>query len=86
MAKQYDVSIKHLLEPYAADWVAQFGITNAPVEPIDADLSTVSAQADKLFRVLEPDPWVLHLEIQAGPDRHLDTRTLRYNVLGHERT
>jgi predicted transposase YdaD len=51
------------------------------VEVIDADVSTVTAAADKVLRVHDPDPRLVHLELQAGRDVHLPQRTLRYNVL-----
>ena len=54
---------------------------SAPVTVIDADVSTVTAAADKVLRVDEPEPWVLHLEFQASYDAALSQRILRYNVL-----
>ncbi|MCS6861011.1 MAG: hypothetical protein NZT92_11910 [Abditibacteriales bacterium] len=38
------------------------GVQAAEVEVIDADLSTVTAAADKLIRVLSPAPWLVNLE------------------------
>jgi hypothetical protein len=35
---------------------------------IDADLATVSGAADKVLRVGEQSPWLLHLEFQSGHD------------------
>jgi hypothetical protein len=54
------------------------------VDLIDADLSTVTTQADKIIRVLDPEPWLLHLDLQAGRDPHVDRRALEYNVLAHD--
>ncbi|MCY2966008.1 MAG: hypothetical protein NT069_20650 [Planctomycetota bacterium] len=81
MSKPYDAILKHLPEDYPQDW-AQFVGVNGPVSVIDADISTVTAAAaDKVLRVDEPDPWILHLEFQAGHDATLSRRLLNYNVL-----
>jgi hypothetical protein len=48
---------------------------------VDADVSTITAQADKVLRVGGPSPWLLHLELQASRDLVLPRRLLRYNVL-----
>jgi predicted transposase YdaD len=86
MAKQFDAALKHLLEKYAADWLAylmpQFGMDQSwPVEIVDANLSTITTEADKVLRVKAPQPWLLHLEMQASKDRQLVNRLLQYNVL-----
>ncbi|HEX6985712.1 MAG TPA: hypothetical protein VF170_10055, partial [Planctomycetaceae bacterium] len=52
-----------------------------PVELIDADLATVTAEADKVFRIGEPEPWLLHLELQSGYDPTLPDRMLLYSTL-----
>jgi hypothetical protein len=48
----FDTTLKQLVDLYAADW-ADFlrpvlGPPAGPVAPLDADLSTVSTQADKV--------------------------------------
>lgn len=69
MAKTYDAVLKHLVEAYPAAWLKSLGFpTTAPVRVIDADVSTVTAAADKVFWVEETPPWLMHLELQAGPD------------------
>lgn len=81
MAKPFDATLKELVEAYPRDWIAQLGLSSAgPLEIIDADLSTVTAQADRLIRLQEPEPWLLHLELQARRDPHLARRVLKYNV------
>src|SRR5262249_21396032 len=71
---------------YPQDWMAHLGLPRAvPVEVIDADLSAVTAGADKVLRVLDPTPWLLHLEFQASRDDGLIHRTLKYNVLLEDR-
>ena len=69
MPKPFDATLKDLVEAYPRDWLAQLDLsTPVPVAVIDADLSTVTAQADKVLRVDEPSPWLLHLELQASRD------------------
>ncbi|MGH7128033.1 MAG: hypothetical protein ACREIV_05660, partial [Planctomycetaceae bacterium] len=70
------------LETWPADWLRLIGVTVlGAVEIIDADLSTITAEADKVFRLSEPEPWLLHLEAQSGYDASLPDRMLLYNVL-----
>jgi predicted transposase YdaD len=81
MPKPYDASTKHLLETRPEDWLEYLGLPRGAVELINADLSTVTAAADKVMRVLGPPSWLAHVEPQAGPDPELDARVLEYNVL-----
>ena len=82
MAQPFDVTLKHLLEAHPADCLRLVDLpTNAPIDVIDADLATVSAEADKVFRVGEPWPWLMHFELQVSYDAELPQRMLRYNVL-----
>ena len=82
MSKPFDATLKHLPEVYPQHWARLVGVpVSAPVAVIDADVSTVTAAADKVLRVDEPDPWLLHLEFQASYDAALSQRLLRYNVL-----
>jgi predicted transposase YdaD len=86
MAKPFDATLKELVETYPHDWLAQLGLpSDQPVEVIDADLSTITTQADKLLRLQEPTPSLLHLELQASRDPRLARRILKYNVLAHDR-
>lgn len=86
MARPFDAALKELIGAYPRDWVEQLGFRPAgEVRVVEAELSTVSAEADKLLLVEEPTPWLLHLELQSGADGSLDERMLRYNVLIRER-
>jgi predicted transposase YdaD len=86
MAKPFDATLKDLVESYPRDWLALLdGSAASPVTVIDADLSTITTQADKILRVDDPEPWLLHIDLQAGWEAHLDRRTLKYNVLAHDR-
>jgi hypothetical protein len=86
VSKPYDATIKDLLETAPADWLRFLGRPDpGPVHLIDADLSTVTTQADKLFHVGEASPWLLHLEFQASRDVWLPQRMRKYNALAAER-
>lgn len=82
MPHQFDASTKFLIQERLADWLPLCGrSTSARVEIIDADLATVTAAADRVLRVREDPPWLLHLELQAGRDAGLAARLLMYNAL-----
>jgi predicted transposase YdaD len=86
VAKPFDATLKDLVEKYPGDWLVPMGLSAiGPVTVIDADLSTITTQADKIIRVDDPEPWLMHLDLQAGYDPHLDRRSLKYNVLAHDR-
>jgi predicted transposase YdaD len=90
VAKTFDATLKQLVDAFAADWLTFLGPRlglppGTGFEPIDADLSTVSPQADKLFRLTAPATGLIHLELQTGPDAELPDRLLVYNVLAHHR-
>ena len=84
MSKPYDATTKDLLTEWPRDLLAFLGLPAAAdyeVEAIDADISTVTAAADKILRIGGPEPSLAHIEAQSGPDTTLDERTLHYNVL-----
>ncbi|HSZ55955.1 MAG TPA: hypothetical protein VK797_09855, partial [Tepidisphaeraceae bacterium] len=82
VAKRFDAAIKHLVEAHPADWLALAGLPIAgTIEVIDADLSSVSPAADKVIKVMAPEPYVAHLEFQSGAGAGFDGRMLLYNVL-----
>src|SRR6266568_2915879 len=75
MAQPFDITLKHLLESHPADCLRLVGLpTVSPIEVIDADLATVIAEADKVFRVKDQLPWLMHFELQASYDRDLPQR------------
>jgi predicted transposase YdaD len=82
VAQPFDITLKHLLEAHPADCLRLVGLsTAAPIDVIDADLATVIAEADKVFRVNDRVPWLMHFELQASYDADLPQPMLRYNVL-----
>lgn len=81
-AKPYDATLKHLVESRPAEWLGYLGLPlGTRIGAVDADLSSVTAAADKVLRVDGPDPYIAHLEFQSGIDTELDRRMLLYNVL-----
>lgn len=83
MTKPYDATTKDLIEADPAGWVTYLGhpVSPSAVRLVDDDLSTVTTGADKVIRVTNPHPWLLHLEIQTVADAQMARRLLRYNAM-----
>ena len=82
MVKRFDPTLKSLVEDHPLDWLMFSGrTTQAAVEVVESDVATVSGAADKVLRVHDPIPWLLHLELQAGYDADLVERLQWYNTL-----
>jgi predicted transposase YdaD len=82
--KRFDPTGRKLIEMGPPDWVAWLG--NPVPDPggvlaIDSNISTVTAEADKILWVAEPEPWIQHVELQAGRDVKLADRLHRYSTL-----
>lgn len=92
----FDASLKYLLDHFPDAWLRLVGLAEGSAEAIsgevaaieirDSDLSTVSAQADKVFRINQAEPWNLHIEVQSGYAAGLPDRVLLYNILLGHRT
>ena len=52
---------------------------------VDANVSTITAEADKVIRGGGAVPWVAHIELQASRDARLGSRLFRYNALLDDR-
>ena len=86
MSKPYDASTRFLLESFPGAWPDYLGTARGwPIGVINADLSTVTSEADKVFRVEAPEPWLLHVELQSGYEADLPRRLVRYDVLLDDR-
>jgi hypothetical protein len=48
---------------------------------IDSNLSTVTAEADKVLWIDDPEPWIEHIEFQASRDVRLEDRAHLYSTL-----
>jgi hypothetical protein len=82
MPHPFDASTKYLVQTRLADWLPLVGpATSARVEVIDADLATVTAAADRVLRVHDDPPWLLHLELQSSRDPDLSANLHLYNAL-----
>jgi predicted transposase YdaD len=83
MRKPFDATMRKLIEMSPAAWLQflRVMITDpGRVRVIDSNLSTVTAEADKVLWVDEPEPWIEHVELQAGRDVGLADRVHYYNT------
>lgn len=82
MTKPFDSTLKELEErhprPFLSLWL---GRPIPRVQVINADLSTITAEADKLFRVEDPRPWIIHNEFESSYKSDAPLKGLRYSVL-----
>ena len=84
MSKPYDATTRYLFEMGPPDWVAYLG---SPIDDprlarvIDSNLSTITAEADKVIWIDTPEPWIEHVELQASRDARLVDRAHLYNTL-----
>ena len=84
MPGPFDTTLKALIQAYPADWISFLGVApTGPVEVVDANLSTVTAEVDKVLQVGGPDPWLVHLEFQSSYDPTIGKRMYRYSALLH---
>jgi hypothetical protein len=82
--KRFDPTTRKLIEMGPPDWVAYLGNPVADpcrVKAIDSNISTVTAEADKVLWVEDPEPWIQHIELQAGRDVKLADRAHTYSTL-----
>jgi hypothetical protein len=84
LKKPYDPTTRQLFEIGPATWLRflRVSITDpVRVRVIDSNLSTVTAGADKVLWVDEPEPWIEHVEFHAGRDADLPDRVHFYSTL-----
>ena len=82
MAKPYDVTTRDLLQRDPASWLAYFRLNaTGPIEVIDADASTVPAEADRVYRIRGRLAYLIHVEMQSQWDGRLPRRLWRYNAM-----
>jgi predicted transposase YdaD len=82
MAKPFDAAAKRLVEANPIAWLHFAGLPGAEAEPIDADLTTVTSEADRILHVQTPE-YLAHIELQSTYEEDMDARILRYNVLAY---
>lgn len=83
MSKPYDVTSKDLLWRDPPSWMAYLRLRAAggPIEVVDADVSTVPAEADRVYRIRGRLAHLIHVEMQSRPDVRLPRRLWRYNAM-----
>ncbi len=84
MKKLYDATTRNLIEMGPADWATYLGSPQddpGQVIVIDSNLSTVTAEADKVLWIKAPKPRIEHVELQAGRDTRLEDRSHLYSTL-----
>lgn len=82
--KQFDATTRDLFDLGPADWPGYLRVAipkRARVEVIDSNVSTVTAETDKVLRIVGKPSWILHVEFQAASDRRLAERVARYHLL-----
>ena len=84
MKKRYDATMRKLFDPEPAAWLEFFGVPVPDpglVQVIDSNVSTVTAETDKLLRLGGPDPFILHIEFLSGRDTGYPGQAFWYNTL-----
>jgi predicted transposase YdaD len=84
MPKPYDATMRQLFDPEPAAWAEFLGFPvpdPSQVEVIDSNLSTITADADKLLRIGGPEPFLLHPEFLSGRDTGYPAQAHWYNTL-----
>jgi predicted transposase YdaD len=84
--KPFDSTMKELAERRPRPWMSLLlGRRVGDVQVINADLSTITAEADKLFRIQDPRPFLVHNEFETSYKAESPLKGLRYNVLARVR-
>jgi hypothetical protein len=60
--KPFDATTKDLIQSHSKDWLTFLGLPVNGITITDADLSTVSPDADKIIVVDADPPYIAHLE------------------------
>ena len=80
--KPFDSTLKELVERHPRAWLSLLlGHAVVDVQVFNADLSTIVAEADKLFRVRDPRPYIVHTEFESSYKADSPLKALRYAVL-----
>ena len=84
--KPFDSTLKELAERRPRPWMSLLlGRPVGEVQVINADLSTITAEADKLFRIQDPRPFLVHNEFETSYKAESPLKGLRYSVLARVR-
>ncbi|MGC8639821.1 MAG: Rpn family recombination-promoting nuclease/putative transposase, partial [Isosphaeraceae bacterium] len=88
MPKPFDATMRRLFELEPAAWLRFLGFAVPDPEQItviDSNLSTVTADADKVLHVGGAEPLIVHTEFLSGRDKDYPGQAVWYNVLLHRR-
>jgi predicted transposase YdaD len=85
MLQPFDAATKRLVESHPKAWLAYLGLPGRAAVPVETDLTTVTAEADRVLHVEAEPSYLAHIEFQSTYDAEMDERMLRYNVLLHHR-
>jgi hypothetical protein len=82
MFKPNDVTTKDLLKRDPPAWMGYFRLNpGGLVHSMDTDLSTITAQADQVYRVAGRRSHLIHIEMQSSRHAALARRLWRYNAM-----
>ena len=86
--KRFDATMRKLFDPEPAAWLEFFGVPvpdPSQAQVIDSNVSTVTAETDKLLRRGGPDPVILHIEFLSSRDTRYPGQAHWYNTIAsHE--
>jgi hypothetical protein len=82
MSKPYAVTTKDMLQRDPPSWMTYCRLkAGGPIDVIGADVSTVPAEADQVYRIGGRRSHLVHIEMQSRRDWRLARRLWRYNAL-----
>jgi predicted transposase YdaD len=84
MAKPFDAALRELFELEPAAWLEFLGIPVADrslVKVVDSNISTITAEADKVVRIDGDEPLIVHTEFLSGRDPEYPGKAHWYNTL-----
>ncbi len=86
MSLPFDATLKGILGESPNDLRKPFRLPmSEPAQPLNVDLSTITAATDVAFGFGEPLQEIVDLNFQSGPDPHVDSRLHLYNAAFHLR-
>lgn len=81
MAKPFDIATRHLVEQQPEAWLQFLQLKGRFKRWIEADLTAVAAEADKVLEIEAEVPYLTHIEFQSSYDSEMDWRVFHYNAL-----
>jgi predicted transposase YdaD len=82
MSKPFDAATKRLVEADPLAWLRYAGLPGDAAELMDADLSAITSEADRILHVRAPE-YLAHIELQASYQTDMGERVLVYSVLAY---